>query len=124
MTGVARPCGVARAISAVGVVDEAAPHRGPLLGLAHQHQSRSTRRDGFVLVRTRQVRFGLADLEAHNRHPADLLERLELRDESFVVAVQEGRRRNGAAGPIEQELDRSELVLDPRDVTPDPDAIH
>jgi len=76
------------------------------------------------LERTRQVLFGLAGFEADDWDPSGLLEPLELGDEPFVVPVQQGRRRNGAPGPIEEELDQPELVLDPRDVAPDPDSIH
>ena len=107
----------------VGVVDVAPPHRGPLLGLADQHQSGSTCRRCLILERARQVLFGLSCLESHDRDADPLLECLELGDQPLVVAVEQGRRRDRPS-PVEQELDQSELVLDPRDVAADADAVY
>ena len=55
--------------------------------------------------------------------PVPLLERLELGDEPFAVAVEQCGRGDGAAS-IEQELDHPALVLESFDVAPDPDAVH
>jgi hypothetical protein len=108
----------------VGVVDEAPPRRSALLGLAHQHQSGPAGRRRLVLVGTGDLLFGLAHLEADHRNPGALLEGLEVVDQALVVAVEQDRRGNGAAGSIEQELHHPALVLEPGDVAPDPDAVH
>ncbi len=42
--------GVTRAMGGVGVVHEPTPRRGPLLGLAHQHQPGTARRSGRLLI--------------------------------------------------------------------------
>jgi len=76
------------------------------------------------LVGTGDLLFGLAHLEADYRNPRVLFERLEVVDQALVIAVEQDRRGNGAAGSIQQELDHPALVLEPGDVTPDCDAIH
>ena len=114
---------MAGAMPRIGVVDVAPPRRGPLLGLADQHQSGSTGRGRLVLVGPSDVLFGLSGLEADNGHPGALLERLELGNESFAVAVEQCGRGDGAAS-IEQELHHPTLVLESWDVAADTDAVH
>ena len=123
--GLAAPgdVGMAGAMPGVGVVDVAPPHRGPLLGLAHEHETWPTGRCCRVLVRTDQVLFGLSRLESHDGNPGPRLQRLEFGHEPFVVAVEQGRRGNGATS-VEEELDHPSLILQSRDVAPDADAIH
>jgi hypothetical protein len=110
-------------VPTVGGIDVAPPDRCPLLGLAHQNQSGATGCHGGVLERAGQILFGLSGLEAHHGHPGPLFECFEFADESLPVAVQQGRRRDGAPS-VEQELDQSELILDARDIPANTDAVH
>ncbi len=123
--GLAAPgeVGVTPAMGIVGGVDVAPPRRGPLLGLADEHQTGAAGQRRLVLVGACHVFFGLASLEADHRHPGAFLELGELGDEPFVIALEQHWRGDGATS-IEEELDHPPFVLEPLDVTPHADAVH
>lgn len=110
-------------MSGVGGIDVAPPRRGPLLGLADQHESGTICRCRVVLKGASDVLFGLARLEPHDGGSGALLQCLEFGNEPLVIAVQH-RWRGDRSSPVEQELDQPELVLDPRDVAANTDAVH
>ena len=90
--GLAAPgdVGMVGPMARMTVVDVAPPRRGSFLGLAHQHQPAADRlASGLVLVRTGDVFFGLAHLEADHGHRAAGLERLEFGNQALVVAVEQ-----------------------------------
>ena len=112
-----------RPMRRVTVVDEAAPRRNPLLGLAHQHQPGASGCCRGVLERARDVFFAFTALEPHHRHTRGGNQRVQLADQTVVVTVEHHRGRDRVT-PAEQELDHAALVLQASDVAPDPDAVH
>ena len=119
------PCevGVVGTMTGVRLVDETPPRRGPLLGLAHQHQPGSACRGGLLLVRAGDVLLALVALEAHHGHVVGNHQVVELGHQPVVV-VGEPRRGRDAIAPLQQEPKHATLVLQPGDVAPDADAVH
>ena len=78
-------------VPGVGAVDVAPPDRRPLLGLAHQHESRATGCHGRASRRDAPGPLWPPVLKRTTGTLVRGLKRLELGDEPFVVAVEQGR---------------------------------
>lgn len=99
------------------------PGRHAFLGLADQHHPSPARPRRGLLIRACDVFLALALAEAHDRHVMRGDERIQLLDQTTMVVLQPGRRRQPVTA-VEQEPDQAALVGQSFDVAGHADPIH